>query len=59
MRNNNMVVTVLVVAVLILAVIVYQQANRPKTPGEKIDVAITDVGSAVENAGDKIKDATN
>jgi hypothetical protein len=54
-NNNRTVVIILTIAVLVLAVVVYQQANRPKTPGEHIDAAISDVGAAVKETGRDIQ----
>ncbi len=55
MKNNQTIIVVLTIAVLVLAVVVYQQANRPKTPGEHIDAAISDVGAAVKETGRDIQ----
>ena len=55
MKNNNAIIVILTIAVLVLAVVVYQQANRPKTPGEHIDAAISDVGAAVKETGREIQ----
>ncbi len=45
----------------ILGVLVYQ-ANQPKTPGEKIEAALSDaaddIGDAVEDLGEDIQDSS-
>lgn len=55
---KSVIIGVIVAAVAVGGYFVYQDMNKPKTAGEKLDSAIEQLGQEAERIGGEIEDAT-
>jgi hypothetical protein len=57
MKANRFATTVLAAAMLIAGLAGCQKEGPAESAGKKVDRAIDKTGQAIENAGDKVRDA--
>lgn len=62
MKNNQIMIVVVVLLVGVIALLMYDRAQEPQTPGEAVGQAVerisNDVGEASEEIADEIDDNT-
>jgi predicted small lipoprotein YifL len=57
--NSKKTILVLFLATVFLSLAACEREGPAERAGEQIDNAVEDAGAAIENAGDKVRDATN